>query len=127
MPAAQPRASFAGDYNFRIGGSGIQKRSVYGRNVVGMRPGDFGRGFGAIRGVSGSFGFGFGGFGINVGGVLALGFGLGRGLGFVGGIVIQEALAGVAHDDVLVAADLVVSLGTQHYVAGRTFLVAGLG
>ena len=43
------------------------------------------------------------------------------------GIEIQDALAGIANDDLLAGADLVVSLGTKHDLARHALVVANFG
>src|SRR6266704_2334973 len=44
----------------------------------------------------------------------------------VGRIEIQDSLAGIADDKLLAVPYLVVGLGTQHYLASHTFVVANL-
>src|SRR5208283_2355171 len=54
----------------------------------------------------------------------------GRGLyvgHFLGGIEIENALAGIANDGLLAGADFVVSLGPEHDAARHTLLIANFG
>ena len=53
-------------------------------------------------------------------------FGL-ESLHFVGGIEVQNALAGIADHGLLAGADIVVGLRTQHDLAGHAFMIAHFG
>ena len=46
---------------------------------------------------------------------------------FVGGVEIQNALAGVAHDGLRAGTNFVIGLRAEHDAAGHTLLIANLG